>query len=124
VKVKLREDVVLSGYATQREKIDLSADTTVGMADDDRLARFIRDTLQSAEQQLSDAKRAYANGKRSAKAGLPRDEEGRARIVCRRHAEYRAVSMDEQRRPVCYDAENPDCQGCVEDIRDGTIETW
>jgi predicted RNase H-like HicB family nuclease len=94
------------------------------MADDDRLARFIRDTLQSAEQQLSEAKQAYQNGKRSAEAGLPRDEEGRARIVCRRHAEYRAVAMDEQRRPVCYDAENPDCQGCVEDIRDGTIETW
>ncbi|MFB6224595.1 MAG: hypothetical protein ABEH86_13110 [Haloarcula sp.] len=94
------------------------------MADDDRLERFIRDTLQSAGRQLSDAKKAYHNGKRSAKAGLPRDEEGRARIVCRRHAEYRAVSMDEETRPVCFDAEHPDCQGCVEDIRDGTIETW
>jgi hypothetical protein len=57
------------------------------MADDDRLARFIRDTLRSAEQQLSDAKKAYQNGKRSAEAGLPRDEEGRARIVCRRHGQ-------------------------------------
>ncbi|MBV0902360.1 DUF7091 family protein [Haloarcula salina] len=94
------------------------------MADDERLGRFIKSTLQSAGRQLSDAKRAYRNGKRSARAGLPRDEEGRARIVCRRHAEYRATAMDEEARPVCFDAEHPDCQGCVEDIRDGTIETW
>ena len=50
--------------------------------------------------------------------------EGRARIVCRRYAERRAVSLDERLRPVCYDADHPDCQGCVEDIDAGTIETW
>lgn len=94
------------------------------MSDDDRLARFVRNGLRSAGRQLSDAKRAYSNGKRATMAGLPRDDEGRARIVCRRYAERRAVSLDELLRPVCYDADHPDCQGCVEDIEDGTVETF
>jgi hypothetical protein len=96
------------------------------MADgnDDRLARFISNTLRSAGQQLSEAKRAYSDGKRAALVGLPRDEDGRARVVCRRHADRRAVSLDAQARPHCFDADHPDCQGCVEDIRDGTVETW
>lgn len=95
------------------------------MADDDaRLERFISTTLRSVGEQLSEAKRAYSDGKRAAKAGLPRDADGRARLVCRRHAERRAVSLDEAARPECFDPDHPDCQGCVEDIRDGSIETW
>ena len=95
------------------------------MADeDDRLERFIGGTLRSVGEQLSDAKRAYSDGKRATLAGLPRDETGRARIVCRRHADRRAVSLDEQGRPECFDPEHPDCRGCVEDIDDGTVETW
>ncbi|MFC7018464.1 MULTISPECIES: DUF7091 family protein [Haloarcula] len=94
------------------------------MGDDDRLGRFIRDGLRSAGRQLSDAKRAYSNGKRAALAGLPSDDEGRARIVCRRYAERRAAALDEQLRPVCYDADHPDCQGCLEDIRAGSVETF
>ncbi|WP_135303459.1 DUF7091 family protein [Haloarcula amylovorans] len=92
--------------------------------DSERLGRFIQQTVRSVENQLSDAKRAYSDGKRAALAGLPTDEDGRARIVCRRHAEYRAVSLDPASRPNCFDADHPDCQGCVEDIRDGSIETW
>ncbi|WP_254272749.1 DUF7091 family protein [Haloarcula marina] len=90
----------------------------------DRLGRFIEGALRSVGDQLSEAKRAYSDGKRAALAGLPRDEDGRARIVCRRHAEYRAVSLDPASRPDCFDPDHPDCQGCVEDIRDETIETW
>ena len=92
--------------------------------DGDRIARFISNTLRSAGQQLSDAKRAYSDGKRAAMAGLPRDEDGRAKLVCRRHADRRAVSLDEAGRPECFDPDHPDCQGCVEDIEAGTIETW
>ncbi|MBX0322499.1 hypothetical protein EGH21_05595 [Halomicroarcula sp. F13] len=92
--------------------------------DEARLGRFIQGTLRSVGNQLSEAKRAYSDGKRAALAGLPRDEDGRARIVCRRHAERRAVSLDPVSRPDCFDADHPDCQGCVEDIRDGTVETW
>jgi len=107
------------------EKIDLPGATRPGMADeDDRLERFISGTLRSVGNQLSDAKRAYSDGKRAALAGLPRDDDGRARIVCRRHADRRSVSLDEQARPECFDPDHPDCQGCVEDIDDGTIETW
>jgi hypothetical protein len=92
--------------------------------DDDRLKRFIGTALRSVGTQLSEAKQAYSNGKRAAAAGLPRDSEGRGRIVCRRHAERRAVSLDEEGRPTCFDPEHPDCRGCVEDIEDGSIETW
>jgi len=95
------------------------------MADeDDRLSRFISGTMRSVGDQLSDAKRAYSDGKRAAMAGLPRDDDGRARIVCRRHADRRAVSLDDAVRPECFDPDHPDCQGCVEDIDDGTVETW
>jgi hypothetical protein len=34
------------------------------------------------------------------------------------------VSLDEEGRPTCFDPEHPDCRGCVEDIEDGSIETW
>jgi hypothetical protein len=55
---------------------------------------------------------------------LPADDEGRARIVCRRHAERRAVSLDDAARPECFDPDHQDCRGCVEDVRDGVVETW
>lgn len=94
------------------------------MADDDRVERYISGALRSVGKQLSEAKRAYSDSKRTALAGLPQDEDGRARIACRRHAERRAVSLDEAARPECFDPDHPDCQGCVEDIADGSVETW
>ena len=107
------------------EKIDLAPADIHRMADDDaRLERFISGTIRSVGNQLSDAKRAYSDGKRAAMAGLPRDDDGRARIVCRRHADRRAVSLDKRGWPECFDPDHPDCQGCVEDIDEGTIETW
>jgi hypothetical protein len=54
---------------------------------------------------------------------LPQDESGQVRIVCRRHAEKRALSL-EAGNPSCYEAGNADCESCVEDISDGTVETW
>jgi hypothetical protein len=92
--------------------------------DQGRLNRFLRTTVRSASRQVEAAKRAYSDAKRSALADLPQDEAGRARIVCRRYAERRAVSLDEQARPTCFDADHQDCRGCVEDIRDGVVETW
>ncbi|WP_181685375.1 DUF7091 family protein [Halorhabdus salina] len=94
------------------------------MAEDDRLASLVRSTLRSAGRQLAEARQAYDDAKQSAREDLPLDDQGQARIVCRRHAERRAVRLDEDGRPHCFDAEHPDCQGCVEDIDDGTIETW
>jgi len=117
---------VESGGDVERasEKIDLVAATIEGMADDDRVERFITGALRSVGNQLSEAKRAFGDSKRAAEAGLPRDADGRARIVCRRHAERRAVSLDSAARPECFDPDHPDCQGCVEDIADDSIETW
>ena len=89
-----------------------------------RLERLLRTKLHSAGRQYEEAKRAYSDARTAAQTGLPTDEEGRAKIVCRRHAEKRSVSLDEAARPACYDADHRDCRGCVEDIREGCIETW
>jgi hypothetical protein len=93
------------------------------MGDDGRLSRFI-DNLRSPREQVADAKRAFSDAKRAALADLPQDDEGRARLVCRRHAERRAVSLDDAARPECFDPDHKDCRGCVEDVRDGVVETW
>ena len=89
-----------------------------------RLKRLLRTKLHSAGKQYEEAKRAYSDARTAAQSGLPADEEGRAKIVCRRHAEKRSVSLDAEGRPACYDADHRDCRGCVEDIREDRIETW
>ena len=91
---------------------------------DDRIERIIRQKLQSAGRQVGEAKRAYRHAKRATQANLPSGDDGRARIVCRRYAERRAVELDPPHRPGCFDPQSQDCEGCVEDIRSGDIETW
>ena len=103
------------------------------MADRRRLERFVRSKIQEAgaqyeefrqstEGQLSEAREAYRVARNA--TGLPTDEHGRARIVCRRYAEKRAAKLDESYRPACYEPDHPDCEGCVEDVHEGRIETW
>ena len=92
--------------------------------DEDRIERIVRQKLESAGRQLGEAKQAYRRAKRAARADLPVREDGKARIVCRRYAEKRAVPVDDEGCPACFDAASQDCQGCVEDIRAGEIETW
>ncbi|EMA65768.1 hypothetical protein C461_13746 [Halorubrum aidingense JCM 13560] len=99
---------------------------------DDRLERVIRQQLRKAGKQFEEAKRAYAEGRDDPdgdgsgvdRYDLPADESGRARIVCRRHAERRSVAVDAEGRPSCFDPGHPDCEGCAEDIREGFVETW
>lgn len=88
-----------------------------------RLAQLLRTKLRSAGRQYEQARREYEAGKATG-YDLPTDEAGNARIVCRRHAEKRAVPVDGRGRPACFDADHPDCEGCVADIREGIIETW
>ncbi|MFB6221597.1 MAG: hypothetical protein ABEH90_09170 [Halolamina sp.] len=90
---------------------------------DDRLERFIRTKLRGAGRQFEEVRSAYREG-RAAGFDLPTDEEGRAKLVCRRHAERRAVAVDSEGQPSCFDADHPDCRGCAEDIREGVVETW
>lgn len=94
------------------------------MTDPDRLSRFLRTKVNAAGRQYERARRSYGSARESALADLPTDEEGRARIVCRRHADQRTVHFDEEARPACFDPDHPDCQGCLEDIHEGRIETW
>jgi hypothetical protein len=93
------------------------------MSDSDRLSRFLRTKLRNAGSQYEEARRAFSEARAAARTGLPK-EDGKVRIVCRRHAERRAVRLDGDARPVCFEPGHPDCEGCVEDIREGCIETW
>ncbi|MGM0604190.1 MAG: DUF7091 family protein [Halobacteriota archaeon] len=94
----------------------------------DRIGRFLRDRLRQAGRRYEEARYAYRAGKTERDrtdpaVELPTDEAGRSKIVCRRHAERRAVPIDDG-RPACYDADHPDCRGCVEDVENGAIEVW
>jgi len=91
---------------------------------DDRIERILRSKLRSAGKQVGEAKRAYRHAKRATQADLPFGDDGRARLVCRRYAERRAVELDPEYKPGCFDPQSQDCQGCVEDIRAGEVETW
>ena len=92
----------------------------------ERVERFLRDRLRNAGRQYARARTAFSEGKAGVDTAddLPTDEEGRAKLVCRRYAEKRAVELDEKGRPACFDADHTDCVGCVEDIEAGRIETW
>ena len=97
---------------------------------DERFERFVRDRLRTLGREYERTRRAYTEGKVDGEEGsgaaekLPVDEAGRAKLVCRRYAEKRAVGLDSERKPACFDPDHTDCVGCVEDIRDGMIETW
>lgn len=95
------------------------------MVDPSRVHRVIRSSAYRAGRQYERARKAYKEARDAVYAEeLPQDDAGRARIVCRRHAERRAVRLDPAGHPACYDRGHRDCEGCVEDIRTGRIETW
>jgi hypothetical protein len=97
---------------------------------DERLRRFVRTTFRNAGRRYEESKRAYRKGRGGTdgplpeSVDLPRDEDGRVRIVCRRYAERRVVALDDEGRPACFEAGHPDCEGCAEDVWDGHVETW
>jgi hypothetical protein len=94
-------------------------------SDADRFQRFVRTTFRRAGRRYAEARRAYREGRDHSTAfDLPTDDEGRARLVCRRHTERRAVAVDAAGRPNCFEAGHPDCEGCAEDVREGVVETW
>jgi len=99
---------------------------------DDRLENLLRRKFRAAGRQYARARDAYREGRDDSDAdgvadtiaSLPRDDEGRARLVCRRHADRRAVAIDDDGHPACFEAGHPDCVGCAEDVCDGIVETW
>ena len=94
---------------------------------DDRFETFMRDRLRELGREYERTRRAYTAGKNEADPSpadaLPTDEDGRAKLVCRRYAERRAVDIDDG-VPACFDPDHTDCVGCVEDIEAGRIEIW
>lgn len=97
----------------------------IRMADGGRIGEFIRRRARNAGRRYEEARRAYREAHDEALTdGLPVDEAGRSRIVCRRFAERRAVRIDDAARPACFEEGHADCHGCREDIRRGGIETW
>lgn len=93
------------------------------MGNRERLARLLRAKLRSAGRTVETSRRAYLEGKAEGSANVPTDAHGRAKIVCRRYAEKRAVELDGP-YPDCYESGHPDCEGCVEDVREHRVETW
>ncbi len=94
------------------------------MTDPDRLSRFLKTKIRGAGRQYEQARQAFNDARNTAQTDLPTNDDGKARIVCRRHAEKRAVHLDSECRPHCFESGHTDCEGCVEDIREGCIETW
>jgi hypothetical protein len=88
------------------------------MTDSDRVGRFLRTTLRNVGRQYEEARRAFVDARDEAAPG------DTARIVCRRYAERRVVTVDDDGRPSCFEDGHPDCEGCAEDIRAGVVETW
>lgn len=85
-----------------------------------RVNRLFRSKLREVGRRYEESRRNYAEGRESV-ANEPTEDMD---IVCRRHAEKRTVTVDAEGRPHCYDAGHSDCEGCVEDLENGTIETW
>jgi len=91
------------------------------MSDSDRLGRFLKTKVRGAGRQFEEAKQAFAKARREAASdgsGPP------VKLVCRRYAEKRSVRLDSAGRPACFESGHGDCEGCVEDIKAGCIETW
>jgi hypothetical protein len=85
------------------------------------LGEWVKRTARRAGRTLERARKEYTEGR--AAGSLPTDEQGRARIVCRRYAEQRAVRIEDG-RPDCFESGNADCESCARDVRDGYVETW
>lgn len=87
---------------------------------------LFRRAARAAGRTVGQTVDSYRAGRGSGKVpdGLPADEEGNVRIVCRRYAEKREVELDDYGRPECFEADHVDCEGCLEDLRDDRIETW
>jgi hypothetical protein len=92
--------------------------------DGDDLPDTLSRAVRGAGRRFETVRRAYESGRGIGGSDLPHDDEGRVHIVCRRYAERRAVFLDAEGRPECFDADHPACRGCVEDIETGRIETW
>ncbi|WP_049998061.1 DUF7091 family protein [Halococcus sediminicola] len=91
------------------------------MSDDGPIARLLHSTARAAGRRYAESKRAYGDGQTRADSEGPYDEH--ARIVCRRYAQKRTVVLDGY-EPDCFEAGHPDCEGCLEDVREGSVETW
>lgn len=81
--------------------------------------RLMRAKLRNAGRRYENARRDYEDARNSVLT-----DGDSANIVCRRYAEKRTVELDLNDYPECYETGHPDCEGCVEDLHEGTIETW
>ncbi|PSP79190.1 hypothetical protein BRC81_06930 [Halobacteriales archaeon QS_1_68_20] len=96
------------------------------MADRSSWGGLFSRAARVAGRKYAETRKAYQKGRESGDppADLPSDEDGNARIVCRRYVEKRTVSVDAAGRPECFEEDHPDCEGCAEDVREGRVETW
>ena len=85
------------------------------------LGDWLRTAARKAGRTVGAVGTQFSGGRME--GSLPQDDDGKVRIVCRRYAERRAVTVTAG-KPACFEANNPDCESCLEDIADGTVETW
>ncbi|MFB6085679.1 MAG: hypothetical protein ABEJ84_02555 [Halodesulfurarchaeum sp.] len=85
------------------------------------LGDWLRNAARKAGRTVGSVGTQFSGGR--LEGALPQDETGRVRIVCRRHAARRTVSVTAG-KPECFERDNPDCESCLKDIADGTVESW
>ncbi len=85
------------------------------------LGTWLRNAARKAGRTVGAVGEQFSGGR--IEGSLPQDDSGKVRIVCRRYAERRAVTVTAG-KPSCFEARDPDCESCLEDIADGTVETW
>lgn len=89
------------------------------------IQRRLHAAARTAGRTVARVQHAYRTGRDAGEEGPRTDgEASEVRIVCRRHVERRAVELDGEGRPACFDPDHDDCRGCLEDLRAGRIETW
>lgn len=85
------------------------------------LGSWFGNAARKAGRTIESAREEFDEGRFTGR--LPRDDAGRAKIVCRRYAERRAVHLEDG-RPECFEADNDDCESCADDVLEGNVETW
>ena len=108
------------GCSFDGHKLIIDGTEARGMSDSG-LGEWVKRAARSTGRQLAEARHQFTAGRLW--GSLPRDDAGRAKIVCRRYAERRAVHIEDG-KPECFEAGNQDCESCAEDVRDGHVETW
>ncbi|MFB6163205.1 MAG: hypothetical protein ABEJ86_07205 [Halococcoides sp.] len=86
------------------------------------LPDWLRRHARRAGRRLERTRKAFREGRERSRQDRP--DADRIGLGCRRHADRRVVDLDGAGRPACFEAGHPDCEGCLDDIEAGRLDTW